>query len=371
MRLLDRYLLRELLVPLTYCVSGFLLLWVVADLIGELSNFQRYKVGAAGISRYYLLKAPENAAFILPMALLLAMLYALTNHARHQEITAIRAAGVSLWRLCLPYFMVGFAASLVVLGVNEVWVPRLSDTADRIARPATSGNPGREKSFGLSFNNARDRRLWTIGMFDSRSGEMATPIVASTMPDGSTVLLYADRAVPGYEGWVFYNAREYKSFPHTNFPPVLLLKTNLLVRDFGESVEEIRTDIKIRGILNRMIIRGNRKTEIPVTELISYLRLHPDPEQGPALYTKLHGRLATPWTCVVVVLLATPFAAGSGRRNVFMGVAGSILIYFSYYVVQQICLALGAGNLVPPVLAGWLPNLVFGLFGAILMARVR
>ena len=107
MRLLDRYLLRELLVPLAYCVSGFLLLWIVADLVTELSSFQRYKVGAGGIAKYYLMKAPENLVLVLPMALLLAMLYALSNHARHQEITAIRGAGVSLWRLCLPYFGVG------------------------------------------------------------------------------------------------------------------------------------------------------------------------------------------------------------------------------------------------------------------------
>jgi lipopolysaccharide export system permease protein len=81
--------------------------------------------------------------------------------------------------------------------------------------------------------------------------------------------------------------------------------------------------------------------------------------------------LATPWTCLVVVLLATPFGAGSGRRNVYVGVASSILIYFAYYVIQQLCLALGAGNFLSPVVAGWLPNISFALFGAVMMARVR
>src|SRR5512133_2978520 len=321
MRLLDRYLLRGLVVPLAYGVSGFLLLWVVADLVGELGSFQRYKVGAAGIAKYYLLKAPENVVFVLPMALLLAMLYALTNHARHHEITAIRGAGVSLWRLCLPYFGVGFACSLVVLAVNEIWVPRLSDTAERLAHPPTAGSPGREQTFGLNFNNARDHRMWTVGVFDLITGEMVNPCVVSTMPDGSTIQLYADRAVPTNSAWLFFNAREYREYPATNFPPVLLLRTNLLARDFPETTAEIRSEVKIRGILSRMILRGNRKTEIPVTELIRYLQLHPNPEQAPALYTKLYGRLATPWTCLVVVLLATPFGAGSGRRNVFVGVA--------------------------------------------------
>jgi lipopolysaccharide export system permease protein len=90
-----------------------------------------------------------------------------------------------------------------------------------------------------------------------------------------------------------------------------------------------------------------------------------------SLLTKLHGRLAAPWTCLVVVLIAIPFGAGSGRRNMFFGVAGSIFICFGYFVVQQISFAVGQGGHVPAWLAAWLPNLIFGAAGIILMARVR
>src|SRR5437899_1518665 len=102
MRLLDRYLLRELLVPLGYCLSGFLLLWVVQDLMNEMNNFQNANMRSGDVLEYYLVMMPEFLVLVLPMALLLALLYALTNHARHQEITAMRAAGISLWRICLP-----------------------------------------------------------------------------------------------------------------------------------------------------------------------------------------------------------------------------------------------------------------------------
>jgi lipopolysaccharide export system permease protein len=106
-------------------------------------------------------------------------------------------------------------------------------------------------------------------------------------------------------------------------------------------------------------------------EILQYLRLHPKPMQASLLYTKLQGRLATPWTCLVVVLIAIPFGAASGRRNVFVGVASSILIFFAYYVLQQVCLALGAGGSLPAWVAGWLPNLAFGLTGLWLTTRVR
>src|SRR6516225_5922155 len=112
MRLLDRYLLRELLVPFAYCLGGFLLFWIFFDLFAELGNFQRKKLHGLDIAQYYLVITPDFLTVVVPVALLLALLYTLTNHARHNELTAIRAAGVSLWRLSLPYFAVGVASAL-------------------------------------------------------------------------------------------------------------------------------------------------------------------------------------------------------------------------------------------------------------------
>src|SRR5881394_1120252 len=153
MRLLDRYLLRELLVPLAFCLSGFLLLWITSDLINELGNLQEKKLHTADIAIYYLVKAPEFLVLILPMALLLALLYTLTNHARHHELTAIRAAGVSLWRWCLPYLLVGLLASLALFAVNEFWVPQSADAADLILarRSPPQNNLGRDKLLKWGF----------------------------------------------------------------------------------------------------------------------------------------------------------------------------------------------------------------------------
>jgi lipopolysaccharide export system permease protein len=112
---------------------------------------------------------------------------------------------------------------------------------------------------------------------------------------------------------------------------------------------------------------------VPILVLLNYLRLHPNPTRSDAawLHTKLHGRLAAPWTCLVVVLIAIPFGAVGGRRNVYVGVASSIVICFIYFVLQQVGLALGTGGSLPPWLAAWFPNLSFGLAGLWLTMRVR
>jgi len=346
-------------------------LWVAQDLVTELSSFQSRKMVLGDIAQYYLVKTPEFLVLILPMALMLSLLYALTNHARHHEITAMRAAGISLWRVCLPYLAVGTLASVASFALNELFVPDSAERAEQIRSrhdPSRTKAAARNKIVNLCFTNSRDGRVWRIGVYDVRKAEMLDPVVSFAVADGSRRLLHADRAVRVNGVWTFYNAREYKE-GELDLP---LLRTNVLRQPlFTETPEEIRSEIKISSIVGTPSLRGTKRADIPVSEIINYLQLHPHPVQAAAIYTKLYGRLATPWTCLVVVLIAIPFGAPSGRRNVFFGVAGSVIIFFLYFFLQQSCLALGPGGTLPPWLAGWLPNLAFGITGAYLISRVR
>jgi len=104
MRLLDRYLFRELLTPMAYCLGGFLVFWISYDLFTELDKLQDAKLHLLDVVEYAVAMTPAFLATVLPIALLLALLYTLTNHARHNEITAMRAAGMSLWRICAAVF---------------------------------------------------------------------------------------------------------------------------------------------------------------------------------------------------------------------------------------------------------------------------
>src|ERR1044072_451617 len=210
MRLLDRYLLRELLIPLGYCLGGFLLFWIAFDLFSDLGAFQQEKLTPLEIGKYYLALLPQLLqAIVAPAALLLALLYALTNHARHHELTAMRAAGVSLWRLCLPYLAVGLLFSVTMLlltaqraaGVslwrlclpylavgllfsvtmlllNEHWAPNSMEMAEQIRKRHLESNPAdRRWQSDLRFHNDRDDRFWRIRSYNVETGEMIDPYV--------------------------------------------------------------------------------------------------------------------------------------------------------------------------------------------------
>jgi lipopolysaccharide export system permease protein len=375
MRLLDRYLMRELLTPLAYCLGGFLIFWISYDLFTELNEMQERKLHLLDVFGYSVAMTPEFLVTILPVALLLALLYTLTNHARHNEITAMRAAGVSLWRLCVPYFVVGFIASLVLFALNEFCVPRSTEWAEHILNryvQKTNDPDARSQFRNFGFTNAREHRtrIWFISEYNPETDEVSGPKVSWTLPNGSWRQLQASRAIRTNGVWVFFNVKEYAQ-AGTAAPLLPLFQTNALAMpEFDETPREIEREIQINAYEK---LGSMRKADIPLMLIWDHLRLNPNlpRDESNQLLTKLHGRLAAPWTCLVVVLIAIPFGAVSGRRNLFFGVAGSIFICFTFFVLQKVGLALGTSGFLPAWLAAWLPNLAFGTMGLLLTTRVR
>jgi len=261
---------------------------------------------------------------------------------------------------------------LVLFALNELWVPDSVEAAERILnrRQEKALDPGaRDQARNFGFKNARDGRTWQIAAYNLVTHEMVNPKVDWRRADGSHRELIAKRGAWTNGGWTFYDVWENVYAPGTgaltrNPLPLLALP------EFAETPDQILSEIKISARLSR---GGGRKADIPLVELLNYLHLHPQPSgTGRSwLYTKLHGRLAAPWTCLVVVLIAIPFGAGTGRRNVFTGVAGSVAICFVYFILLQLGLALGTGGYLPPWLAAWFPNFSFGVVGAWLTERVR
>lgn len=373
MRLLDRYLLRELCVPLIYCLAGFLIFWVSFDLFGDLEDFQDAQLGAADIARYYLVKTPELLVTVLPVALLLALLYALTNHARHNEMIAMRAAGLSLARISLPYLAVGFISSLVLFYLNEQLVPDSSERAEAIKKGKKSKSESDVWQRRVNFRNASENRIWNVSAFNTLSFQLVEPHIEWLMPDGTRKQLIARSGGRTNGNWVFYDLELYTYAPGVDFDRAASrpLRTNALVLpELKETPEDIQLQLKFQRM---NAIEAAKRTQLSLSE-IHYLREHLELNRRDRalLETQFHARLAQPWTCLVVALVALPFGASTNsRRNVLVGVASSIFIVFIYFVLLRVGLALGTGGYIPPWLAAWLPNAFFAGMGLWLTWKMK
>lgn len=380
MRLLDRYLLRELLAALVVCFCAFTLIWIAADLLTELHRFQESHLGPTDIVAYYAYTAPVDFIPVaLPVALLLALLYAVTNHARYNEITAMRAAGISLARICVPYYIVGLMASAALFALDEFYAPKAADQAEQILNghverqlPPAEQHEVRDLNFNSSISG--QVRRWHIPIYDTKTFEMVKPEVFFTPTNGGPeVWLTASSAVWSNRVWNFCGDIEEKIESNSQLVRISKPTNALAMPEFRERPREIQSEINMLQYRKISVSSRTRKTDIPLADIVNYLRLHPQPDRRLRswLHTKLQGRFAGPFTCLVVVFVAVPFAAGSGRRNVFVGVAASILIFFVYFVLQQVGLTFGETGWIWPWFGAWFPNLFFTGLGLYMMARVR
>ena len=388
MRLLDRYFLRELLIPFVYCLCGLFVFWLTFNLLDDLEDFQKANLAAADVGVYYLHKMPELLAVVVPVALLLAMMHSLTSHSRHNEFIAARAAGVGVWRFSAVYCVVGLICSALLFWINESWGAR-DDLSIEALQAQRHAEPGAKHEALWSrkwfFKNHAAGREWMVERYNRHTTEMIGAHVnwrlgkgASgqwngwPLSEGVIIDLKAEsgRFIEGV--WTFKNVwlqrrnpgqTESQSYWETNYS---LLKAP----QFTETPRQLRSQIRISQLKN---IQLAKEASVSLREIADYLALHPElsPEERARLDTQYHGRLAQPLRCLVVAFIAIPFGAAAGRRNAFAGVAGSVFLCFVYFVLMRFGLTLGTGGSVPPWLGAWLPNILFSSAAGLMIAKMR
>ena len=358
MRILDRYLLREFAWPLLYCFDAFAMLMIVIDLFGSLNEFIDFHARLGTVAHYYLIIFPEMFVLIMPMSLLLALLFCLSNLGRHNELTAMRASGISLARLALPLLGVGLAATLVVFAVNELFVPRARERADALMA-TLKGKAERDVLENFFFANATEHRDWYARRFNTRLFEMENPEVHDRKPNGAPDCdIYAERARWIEGQWHFFTADVYD---HRQDPPIV---TRVAETNFPA----------IRDTPKRLAVEGKSPDQLTSAELRRYIRAQhrAGHTAGLAKYeVTYHYRYAFPLTCLIVVLMGIPLGMQVGRSGPLLGVGTALVLVIAFYFLNNITLALGAGGRIPAVAAAWLTNAIFTIVGLVLLARAR
>ena len=381
MRLIDRYLIREWLFPFVYCLVGFMVLWIAFDLIAELDEFAEAKLSAGEIAQYYWITLPEHFFVVVPVSLLLSLMYAINQHARQNEFIAIRNAGVGMLRMSTPYLIVGVLLSAGLFCSNEYWLPNsLRDGAAIRAGKATVEEGEENKTLkppwitNADFHNHADKRNWQIPAFNPVTGEMYgvgnKPIVILWEWDEDQPKrdLMAAKAVWENGSWTFYNVKDVR--PTAGYPETHPIKFHqkLVMDEFDEPPGEIEGELKISPLFDK---RAHKRWSVSLAQIDGYRRLHPgmEKEKRAIIDAQFQARLAEPLTGLIVVLIAIPFAAPSGRRNAAVGVAAGIVVCLAFFMVQQMSMAF-VGQYSAHI-AAWTPHALFGGISAWQITRVR
>lgn len=364
MKLIDKYLLRTLFVPLTYCFLAFVLLYVVFDLFNNMSDFMEAKTPIRQVVQFYVYLIPSVLFIIAPISLLLSVLYALSSLTRNNELTAMRASGISLLRLMLPLIGVGLTISVAIASVYETIAPKSAYWTYKFLRAEQrKDDVSVYVATMLGFVNDPADRDWIVGEFDTRSGVMKNIAVTQRRPDGTSEKIQA-RQGNWFDGRWWFTEVVTQSYDKDGNPRGRIqFQPRREMVEFTESPDDFINEIKDPL---------ENPEYVSTREILKFMATHRLSDEAIARLTvNYHNRLAMPWTCLIVTLLGIPFGAQSGRKGAFIGILSAICLFFAFFFLVQVCTALGKKQVLDPLLAGWLPNAIFFVLGSILVYRMR
>ena len=360
MKILTHYLFKGLVIPLIYCMLGFMLLFIISNLFDNFSDFIESGIQPLEILYYYSLILPPVIVLILPACLLLAVLHSLSQLTRHSEITAMRAGGISIYRVLRPFLGVGLIAVLVCAFVNEVIAP---NAAYRAVQFLEYQKHDREETVYFANNIAlkNEKHVWMVQKFDTRDHSMYNVELILQRPDGSDATKYQAEKALWLDGtWWFMDltVQDYLENGDLDGPPEMILQKGM--RDLTETPETFMSEIKDTEFLSSR-------------ELLYYLNLKTGISESTRARLKVdfHARLAAPIVCLIVTIIGVPIGAHTGRKGAFVGIMTAMVLFFVFYMLQLSFQYLGKQELIAPWLGGWFPIILFGSVSPFFIHRMR
>ncbi|MEY2537521.1 MAG: lipopolysaccharide export system permease protein [Verrucomicrobiota bacterium] len=356
MKLLDRYVLRNFLQAYVYCIIGFVSIWLIFDVSDNISSFIDQNLGVIRVAQYYLTQVPQVFVILLPVSLLLALLFCLGRMSRANEIVSMLTAGVSVPRVLLPLMIIGLLTTWGSTALNY----RLAPHADLARKNFLASERVRRESQieGQIFRNRTNHRTWFIQSF--RRGHNTFENVQVLQQDTQ------DNIVTNYLATRAFYRPETRSW---DLETVKIVTYDSQGNITHEEIKPSLTMTRWSETPYRLTSANVRAEYLSVPELREYLKFNADfPSTLLAPFqTHLQYRLALPWTCLVVVLMAAPLGIGFSRRGILSSVAAAIVLVFSMNFLTHLFLALGEGDRVPAWAAAWTPNLIFAVIGVYLL----
>jgi len=358
--ILDDYVLRDFALYFAMIVAAFLLLLLVFTLFELLSDILRNQVSPLTVGEYLLNVAPYFLYSTTPLSMLLAVLVTFGLLQRSNEITAIKATGISLYRIVVPVLIASTLVAGVLFLSDQLYLPYTNKRQDALrnrikGKPAqTYLRPDRKWIFGqhsdiyyYQFFDP-DRDVFggvSVFQFDPHTFQITHRITADRAhwSDSMGRWVYEQ----GWERSLSGSAIEsYRKFDAATYP------------ELAEAPAYFKKEIK-------------QSSEMSYEELRRYIH---DLEQSGfdvvRLRVQLQKKIAYPLITLVMAILAIPFALSAGKRSALTGVATAIGIGVVYWTINGLFEAMGNLSQLPPAVAAWSPDLVFGFIGGYLILRM-
>ncbi len=347
--LFDIYILRTFFYYFVLLLGGFLVIFDAFTLFDLLGDIARNHAPILVVVNYFRFLVPLMVYQLAPLAALVGTLVTLGMLAKNNEVTAFKASGVSLYRLCLPLVLAGVVLSAGMFVLDDTYLPYANQRQDALrnqikGKPAqTYFHPAHEWIFG------ENTKVFNYAVFDADHDLFGGLSVFELDPDTFQLRrrIFASRArwEPALNAWVLEAGwiRDFEGGRVKSYVPFKATSLPELVEPPSYFKREVRQSYQMNWRQLSEYIRGLQQAGFDTSRLT----------------VQWHKKFAFPVIAAIVIFLSAPFAFLVGTRGAVGGIALAVGITIFYWAIAALFEAMGAAGQLPPLLAGWSPDAIF------------
>jgi LPS export ABC transporter permease LptG/LPS export ABC transporter permease LptF len=357
---IDRYLLKEFAKVLAFVLLSCAVLFVVVDYTELAGHIAQNQVPGSVVFAYYRYFLIQTFQWILPLSILLGTLITFGILSRNNEVTALKANGISLYRITVPIVVVAALTSGVSYLLTDFVMPHANERVVRLKDQIK----GRQTARAFS----PEQRQWVFGegryifnflSFDRRQQTLSQVQVYELHPTSFRLArrVYADQARWDGTGWWFVNG---------------------WMRSFGDdgtsSYSPIRDPIRLHYPERPEYFALEAKSPQAMTyaELRRHIQdLRRSGYAADPLLVKLYEKTSWPFISLVMALIALPFAFRIGKKGALYGVGIALFLAFTYWIIFGIFTKFGEVGNLPAVLSAWSANILFAIAAVYMFLHVE
>lgn len=360
-QILDVYIIQGWVFYFFILLVTFTGIYIIFDFFQLLGDMVRNHASAGTVLNYYRFLLPQVIYLMLPLSILVATLVNFGLLTKSNQITAIKAAGVSLYRISVPVLLAAIILSIGMFFLSDDFLPETNQRQDASRNqikgkpPQTFYRPDRQWIFGQS------DRIYNYRFFDPDKNVFADLTCFEFDPQTYqlTRRIYAARAFwePPIHGWVLENGwvRDLDGDRVDKYLPFSVDMFTEMTEKPAYFKKEVRPSEQMSALELRRYISELSHSGFDVVRLS----------------VQFYRKFSYPLIAFVVTLIGIPFSFTTGSKGAVSGVALSIGIAIVYWSISSLFEAMGNLSQLPPVVAAWSPDILFGLAGTYLLLRLR
>ncbi len=361
-KIIDRYILKELLGPYLFGMLGFIVVISIDPMIYAMKNIinsSERGIETTAVLKWFFYSLATDMIFTFPMAMLLAALIIFGRLSKDSELTAMKAGGLSFTRLCYPVMFFAMVSTVVAFIFGEFVVPHAVKRSQLIKRTQILKLLPVMGQENIYLKDSPDRTIY-VERADNINNILTNIIISNYDHESSLlktrVLARTARHIDG--GWVFSDGVLYDYDKNGNGNKIEEFSRKKIF--INQKPDDFKRD---EQIYQEMSMRD-------LSKKIRYAYEH-GLSDVTGLLVEFYLKTSIPFSCFIFALIGAALGTSNTRAGGFISFGISMVIIFVYYVIFSIARSFGKNGMLLPLVAAWIQNIIFLAAGLLLIRRVR